>query len=125
MLTDMRTPLTVTQMCIRDRVICLLRLLGMLLLVLTGAFAGFQASLSLAKRERELELFFRFVQSAETEILFSALPDVYKRQCMSCLFPVRMFRVTGRADRETEINSHHRIALGGKNDRRGSALSLL
>lgn len=52
----------------------MLRLLGMLLLVLTGAFAGFQASLSLAKRERELELFFRFVQSAETEILFSALP---------------------------------------------------
>lgn len=46
----------------------------MLLLILTGAFAGLQASLKLARRERELEAFFRFVQNAETEVLFSALP---------------------------------------------------
>lgn len=46
----------------------------MFLLVLGGSFAGYLASLKLSRRVQNLEYFLGFVQAAETEIRFSALP---------------------------------------------------
>lgn len=56
-------------------------MLGLLLVAAAGSFAGLQASLKLGRREKNLELFSRFVQNAETEIQFSGLPvaDVVER----------------------------------------------
>ncbi len=48
--------------------------MGILLLVAAGSFAGFQESHKLAQREKNLEAFLRFLQNAETEIRYSALP---------------------------------------------------
>ena len=56
------------------QVICLLKWIGILLLVLGGSFAGYLASLKLSQRVQNLERFLGFVQAAETEIRFSALP---------------------------------------------------
>ena len=46
----------------------------MFLLVLGGSFAGYLASLKLSQRVQNLERYLGFVQAAETEIRFSALP---------------------------------------------------
>lgn len=67
-------------------------------MVAAGTFAGLQASLKLGRRERNLELFSRFVQNAETEIVFSGLPvaDVVERHGGELSFLRRCTQLCGK-----------------------------
>ena len=56
------------------RGICLLRWIGILLMIGAGALAGYSESLRLKLRVARLEGFLRFLQAAETEIRFSGEP---------------------------------------------------
>ena len=54
----------------------MLKSAGLVLLAGAFAFAGLRASLRLTGRVRRLERFLRFLQNAQTDILFSSIPVV-------------------------------------------------
>ena len=95
----------------------------MLLLTAAGALAGLRASLELARRERQLEQFLRFVQSAETEVLNSAAPVAevvelhggslpFLRRCAAlCAAGEEFPRAWERAVRETALAGRDDTAL--------------
>ena len=81
------------QMCIRDRrytrqVSCLLKVLGILLLIAAGTIAGYVQSHRLSQRVQQLEEMLRFLNAAQTEIRYSAasVAEIVQRHGRSLAF---------------------------------------